>query len=163
MVTSLHTCTRSYHILNSGKDEACGGILTKAEGLIKSPDRDGDGRYEDKEIMCVWAVVAPQGHRIELEFHHFDIEDAAFCTFDFVEVSERYHKHYANMPIQYAAIFKCCNNDNFPMKNDNNFLIFAQNIDRGYSEAVLTSTHDLCFKAKIRKKKYTPVNPSFTM
>ena len=43
------------------------------------------------------------------------------------------------------------------MKNCNIFLIFAQNIDCGYSEAVLTSTHNLCFGAKIRKK-YTPVN-----
>ena len=41
------------------------------------------------------------------------------------------------------------------------FLIFAQNIDLGYGsneyppqryvEAVLTSTHNLCFRAKIRK------------
>ena len=38
------------------------------------------------------------------------------------------------------------------------FLFFAQNID----EAVLTSTHNLFFKAKIRKK-YTSVNPSFTL
>ena len=30
-------------------------------------------------------------------------------------------------------------------------------------EAVLTSTHDLCFRAKIRKIMYTPVNPSFTI
>ena len=44
------------------------------------------------------------------------------------------------------------------------FLIFAQNIDCWYTlEAVLTSTHDLCFHAKIRKKVYTPVNPSFTI
>ena len=35
------------------------------------------------------------------------------------------------------------------------FSYFAQNIDCGYtlelSEAVLTSTHNLCFRAKIRK------------
>ena len=30
------------------------------------------------------------------------------------------------------------------------------------SEAVLTSTHNLCFKAKIRKNE-NPVNPSFTI
>ena len=29
--------------------------------------------------------------------------------------------------------------------------------------AVLTSTHSLCFKAKIRKNMYTPVNPTFTI
>ena len=39
------------------------------------------------------------------------------------------------------------------------FLIFAPNIDRGYTlepltEAVLTSTLDLCFRAKIRKNVY---------
>ena len=41
------------------------------------------------------------------------------------------------------------------------FLIFAQNIDRGYTlEPPLTSTHDLCFGAKIRKigiPLHTPV------
>ena len=46
---------------------------------------------------------------------------------------------------------------------------FVQNIDhdhsvhiRIFSEAVLTCTHDLCFRAKIRKM-YTPVKPNFTI
>ena len=63
--------------------------------------------------------------------------------------------HYANKPIQYTAIFHGCKNDNFQMKNCVFFLIFAQNIDRGYS-----STHDLCFRAKIRKNEY-PCKPQF--
>ena len=42
------------------------------------------------------------------------------------------------------------------MKIVNSFLIFAQN-----SEAVLTSTHNLCFRAKIRKKKVNPCKPKF--
>ena len=46
------------------------------------------------------------------------------------------------------------------MKNCDIFLIFAQNIDCGYSEAVLMSTHNLCFGAKIRKKVY-PCKPQF--
>ena len=54
--------------------------------------------------------------------------------------------HYANMSVQYTAIFHGYKNDYFQMKNCNIFLIFAQNI-----EAVLTSTHNLCFGAKIRK------------
>ena len=48
--------------------------------------------------------------------------------------------------------------EKFHQKNFNIFLIFAQNIDCGYTlyknrlaEAVLTSTHILCFGAKIRK------------
>ena len=45
------------------------------------------------------------------------------------------------------------------------FLIFAQNVDFGHTlepprpEGVLTSTHNLCFGAKIRKNRYTPAYP----
>ena len=56
--------------------------------------------------------------------------------------------HYENTPMQHAAIFKGCKNGNFQMKNCDIFLFFAQNID---CETVLTSTRDLCFRAKIRK------------
>ena len=67
--------------------------------------------------------------------------------------------HYANTPMQYIANFNSCKNGIFQMKNCD---IFAQNIDRGYIlELPLTSTHNLCFRAKIRKKLYTPANPSF--
>ena len=59
-----------------------------------------------------------------------------------------------NTPMQYAAIFKGCENGNFQMKNCDIFLIFAQNID---CEAVLTSTHNLCFRAKIRKNECIPL------
>ena len=63
-----------------------------------------------------------------------------------------------------CAIFHGCKNDNFQMKKVDNFLIFDQNIDRGYTlEPVLTTTHNLCFRAKIRKNMYTTVNPSFTI
>ena len=58
------------------------------------------------------------------------------------------------MSVQYTAIFHGCKNGNFHMKKCEIFLNFAQNIDRWYTEAVLTSTHDLCFRAKIRKKVY---------
>ena len=67
------------------------------------------------------------------------------------QISQVYHRlncphdeHYANMSVQYTAIFHGCKNDNFQMKINDIFLIFAQNIDSG--------THNLCFRAKIRKK-----------
>ena len=41
--------------------------------------------------------------------------------------------HYANMSVQYTAIFHGCKNNNFQMKNCDVFLIFAQNIDCGYT------------------------------
>ena len=64
--------------------------------------------------------------------------------------------HYENTPMQYLAIFHGSKNDNFQMKNCDIFLTFAQNIDCGLTfepphEAVVTSTHNLCFRAKIRK------------
>ena len=67
------------------------------------------------------------------------------------------------MPVQYTEIFKVVKNENFQWKVLDIFLIFAQNIDYGYTvyaEAVLTSTHTLCFAAKIRKidiPLHTPV------
>ena len=41
--------------------------------------------------------------------------------------------HYANMSVQYTAIFQGCKNDNFQMKIFDFFLIFAQHIDYGYT------------------------------
>ena len=43
------------------------------------------------------------------------------------------HSHYQNTPMQYTAIFHGSKNDDFQMKKVENFLIFAQNIDRGYT------------------------------
>ena len=40
--------------------------------------------------------------------------------------------HYANTPMQYAAIFTAVKNDNFQLKIFDVFLIFAQNIDCRY-------------------------------
>ena len=65
--------------------------------------------------------------------------------------------HYENTPMQYTATFHCCKNVHFQMKFFNVFLIFAQNIA---CEAVLTSTYNLCFGAKIKNYIY-PCKPQF--
>ena len=41
--------------------------------------------------------------------------------------------HYENTSMQYTAIFHGLKNDNFQMKDCDIFLIFAQNIDCGYT------------------------------
>ena len=77
--------------------------------------------------------------------------------------------HYANMSVQYTANFNGCKSDNFQFKCLDFFLIFCSKHRLWVHVrtapmrpvAVRTSTHDLCFRAKIRKKMYTPVNPSF--
>ena len=69
------------------------------------------------------------------------------------------------MPMRYTEIFKAVKNENFQWKFLDIFLIFAQNIDCGYT---LEPPHrggsneylNLCFGAKIRKigiPLHTPV------
>ena len=41
--------------------------------------------------------------------------------------------HYENTPMQHTAGFHGCKNDNIQLESFDNFYIFAQNIDRGYS------------------------------
>ena len=75
--------------------------------------------------------------------------------------------HYANKSVQYTAIFHGCKNDYFQMKNYSIFLIFAQNIDRGNTlePPKLGGSNEYpqsMFRSK-NMKKYTSVNPSFTI
>ena len=59
--------------------------------------------------------------------------------------------HYENMPIQYTEIFKVVKMKIISRKKFDIFLIFAQNIDCGYTLEHASSTHNVCFGAKIRK------------
>ena len=58
--------------------------------------------------------------------------------------------------MRYKEIFSSCKNRKLHWKNFDIFNSFAKNIDCGYTldmldEAVLTSTHNLCFGSKIKK------------
>ena len=65
--------------------------------------------------------------------------------------------------MQYTENFSVLKIENFIGKLLTLFFnICAQNIVGTRGEAVLTSTHNLCCKLKIRKCRYTPVNTSFT-
>ena len=62
--------------------------------------------------------------------------------------------------MQYTEFFLVVKMKIFAGKLFDIFLMFAQNIDCGYAEAVLTCIHNLCFGAKIRKigiHLHTPV------
>ena len=51
-----------------------------------------------------------------------------------LRTSRRYYiVHYENMPMKYTEIFKVVKNEKFQVKNFDTFLIFAQNIDCGYT------------------------------
>ena len=76
--------------------------------------------------------------------------------------------HYNYIPMLYSAIFRGCKKDNFQMKNYDNFLIFAQNIDRGYTleppqRGGSNEYPQSMFFSKNKKIKYIPVHTSFTI
>ena len=72
------------------------------------------------------------------------------------------------MSVQYTAIFHGCKNDDFQMKIFDIFLIFAQNIDCGYTleppqRGGSNEYPQSMFWSKNKKNMYTRVNPSFTI
>ena len=65
-------------------------------------------------------------------------------------------QHYENMPMQYTAIFHGCKNDNFQLIFFAIFIFLLKTYNVGtrlnhLNKAVVTSTHNVCFRAKIRK------------
>ena len=65
-------------------------------------------------------------------FSHADSDD--WLDSVYAKDDLRHHWHYENMSMQYAAISKSGKNDDFlDEKFWYFFLIFAQNIDRGYT------------------------------
>ena len=72
------------------------------------------------------------------------------------------------MPMQYKEIFKVVKNENFPLKKIDIFLIFAQNIDCGYTlepprRGGSNEYPQSMFWGKNKKNRYTPAYPSFTI
>ena len=76
--------------------------------------------------------------------------------------------HYENMPIQIYRKNLTPKIENFQIKNANIFLIYAQNIDCGYSlepprQGGSNENQHSMFLSRNKKIMYTPVNPSFTI
>ena len=71
--------------------------------------------------------------------------------------------HYENTPMQYTEIFCALKIGNFQLKMFDIFLIFAQNIDCGYSRGGSNEYPRSMFWSKNKKNRYTPVYPSFAI
>ena len=72
------------------------------------------------------------------------------------------------MPMQYTEIFCALKIGNFQLKNFDIFLIFAQNIDFGYTlepprRGGSNEYPQSMFWIKNKKNRYTPVYPSFAI
>ena len=76
--------------------------------------------------------------------------------------------HNENTPMQYTEIFYGRKNDNFQMKIFDIFLIFAQNIDCGFTlepppRGGSNEYPQSMFWSKNKKNMYTRVNPTFSI
>ena len=76
--------------------------------------------------------------------------------------------NYENLPMQYTEIFSPLKIENFQLKNFDIFLIFAQNIDCGYTlepprRGGSNEYPQSMFWSKNKKNRYTPANPSFAI
>ena len=65
--------------------------------------------------------------------------------------------------MQYTEIFKVVKNENFQQKIFAIFLIFAQNIDCGYTLEPPRQYTQSMFWSKNKKNRYTPAYPSFSI
>ncbi|KAM8967664.1 cubilin [Pelodytes ibericus] len=70
-----------------GPQQGCGGYLTSPTGSLISPDVNSDGKY-DKNLDCVWNIVAPINKQINLTFNTFWLEAQSYgeCRYDFVKI-----------------------------------------------------------------------------
>ena len=76
--------------------------------------------------------------------------------------------HYENLPMQYTEIFSIIKIEKFQLKKFDIFLIFAQNIDCGYTlepprQGCSNEYPQSMFWSKNKKNRYTPTYPSFTI
>ena len=81
--------------------------------------------------------------------HIFRIFAIDFHNLSFPQTTNRFNIALRKHVYAIYCVISRLKNDNFQVKNCYIFLIFAQNID--CTEAVLTRTHNLCLRAKIRK------------
>ena len=77
-------------------------------------------------------------------------------------------KHYENMPMQFTEIFLALKIKIFGCKILIFFLIFAQNIDCGYTlepprRGGSNEYPQSMFRSKNKKNRYTPAYPSFAV
>ena len=155
-------CFCFFFFLGTSQDSLI--LLTGSTGKIRPPDRNADGIY-DNNVDIMWLIEADTTKVIRCQISYVDIEYTQGCTADALVVC-----HYGNLPIQSTAIFF------FNRKLENFigffyiFLIFAQNIDCGYTLELprrggSNEYPQSMFLSKNKKNRYTPASrdPSFAI
>ena len=65
----------------------CHRVLTDTTGILRSPDTDGDGKY-DHNRKCFWTVIAEEGKILQLSRQRMDLKGGHGCTQDYLKVRE---------------------------------------------------------------------------
>ncbi|BFZ01255.1 hypothetical protein BsWGS_04294 [Bradybaena similaris] len=82
------TCRSGFQLHSDGKrcEPSCGGSIDDAYGNITSPSFPDVYPANSK---CVWTINAPAGHRIYLNFTHFDLEgEDQACIYDNLTIAD---------------------------------------------------------------------------
>ncbi|KAL8165123.1 UNVERIFIED_CONTAM: hypothetical protein K2H54_029892 [Gekko kuhli] len=98
-----------------------------------------DGKY-DKDLECVWTIVAPVNRLVNLTFNTFELEAASSfqnCRFDYVKL---YDGSNANATV--AGTF-CGSSIPAPFLSADNFLTIKFVTDRSIERAGFTATYTL--------------------
>ena len=91
------------------------------------------GGYKEIHILASWLNFR---ENVYMNYINLTTMLETYFTQMYIFLVEKYYLkflHYENTPMQYTAIFHGCKNNNFQMKKVGNYLIFAHNIDRGYT------------------------------
>nr|XP_006822914.1 PREDICTED: tolloid-like protein 1-like [Saccoglossus kowalevskii] len=80
------SCRNGYMLHENGhscKESDCTHTIRLAEGEITSPNWPDN--YPKKKD-CTWLIIGAAGHRLELEFDEFDLEQHQECAYDHVMI-----------------------------------------------------------------------------
>ncbi|XP_058980023.1 cubilin homolog [Musca domestica] len=62
----------------------CGGVLHGVTGQLKYPP----GSLYDHNSQCAWIIRTNESMVLNVTFHHFDLEDATECRFDWLQIND---------------------------------------------------------------------------
>ena len=114
-------------------------------------------------LLCLLSLVCVgPGRKPHCWFSH----NAAYISLRSSSILVVVIIHYENMPMQYTDNILVVKNENFHWKNFDIFLIFAQNIDCGYTlepprRGGFNEYPQSMFWSKNKKNRFTPAYPSF--
>ncbi|XP_013067334.2 tolloid-like protein 1 isoform X2 [Biomphalaria glabrata] len=129
-------CRDGYKLHADGKrcEDACGGYLDSENGTIRSPSYP---KLYPSNKNCIWKLVAPPGHRITVNFTHFDLEGhLPSCQFDSVRISTPGDEGDAKV----FGVF-CGHKFPAPITSDNNSLKIEFNSDNSVQKTGFTAEY----------------------